>query len=235
VLEGGLGYSLPPAPFTSGTAGIGEIEAVGRGVRHLIPGQRMLLDPHLVVDERVPEPAQILIGLTATRSSGFGGVADAAAALQRDWPDGAFTERACMPASVVTPLPPALAAIPSQRMAGLSRFAVPYGGFLRRELQPGETVLVNGASGYFGSAAVALGASRVVALVREPPWTQLPRLPAHASPPWLRPATMQRTRKHWFRPQAAAPIWHWISSDARPAWRPHPPAFTRFAGPGGWL
>lgn len=109
--------------------------------------------------------------LPATRYSGFGGVADAVAALQRDWPDGTFTERACMPASVLTPLPPALAAIPPQRLVGLSKFAVPYGGFLRGGLQTGETVLVNGASGYFGSAAVALGvalgASRVVALGRD--------------------------------------------------------------------
>lgn len=46
VLEAGLGYSLPPAPFTPGTNGIGVIEAVGRGVHHLIPGRRVLLDPH---------------------------------------------------------------------------------------------------------------------------------------------------------------------------------------------
>jgi alcohol dehydrogenase len=76
-----------------------------------------------------------------------------------------------MPASVVTPLPPAVATIPAQRLAGLSKFAVPYGGFLRGELRPCETVVVNGASGYFGSAAVvlavALGASRVVAVGRD--------------------------------------------------------------------
>jgi len=43
----------------------------------------------------------------------------------------------------------------------------PYGGFLRGEFQVGETAIVNGASGYFGSAAVlialAMGAARVVA------------------------------------------------------------------------
>ena len=171
VLEGGLGYSLPPTPFTPGTNGIGVIEAVGCDVYHLAAGQRVLLDPHLVVNERVPEPAQILIGLTATRSSGFGGIADAATALQRDWPDGTFTERAYMPASVVTPLPQALATTPAERLIGVSKFVVPYGGFLRGGLQPGETVLINGASGYFGSAAavlaVALGASRVVALGRD--------------------------------------------------------------------
>jgi alcohol dehydrogenase len=171
VIEGKLGYLLPPAPFTPGTNGIGVVEAVGPGVRHLVPNQRVFVDPHLVVDERVREPAQILIGLTATRSSAYGGIADISAALQRDWPDGTFTELAYMPASVLTPLPSALDTIPGERLVGLSKFAVPYGGFLRGGLQPGETVLINGASGYFGSAgailAVALGASRVVAVGRD--------------------------------------------------------------------
>src|SRR5262249_5125888 len=44
-------------------------------------------------------------------------------------------------------------------------------GFLRANLQTGETVIVSGATGYFGSAAVilalALGASRVVAVGRD--------------------------------------------------------------------
>jgi alcohol dehydrogenase len=171
VIEGRLGYSLPPFPFTPGTNGIGIIEAVGQGVRHLRPGERVILDPHLVVDERVPEPAQILIGLTATRSADFGGIAEAATALQRQWPDGTFAEKVAMPASVLTPLPAGLETMPSERLIGLSKFAVPYGGFLRAGLQAGETVIVNGATGYFGSAAVilalALGASRVVALGRD--------------------------------------------------------------------
>ena len=44
---------------------------------------------------------------------------------------------------------------------------MPYGGFLAANLQPGETVLVSGATGNFGSAAVsvalAMGAACVVA------------------------------------------------------------------------
>jgi alcohol dehydrogenase len=49
----------------------------------------------------------------------------------------------------------------------LGNMLVPYGGFLAANLQPGETVLVSGATGNFGSAAVAvalaMGAARVVA------------------------------------------------------------------------
>jgi len=171
VIEGRLGYSLPPAPFTPGTSGVGIVEAVGPGVHHLAPGQRVIIGSHLVVDERMPEPAQILIGLTATRSSGFGGIGDAALALQRQWPDGTFAERAYMPASVLTPVPGALDHVPRERLIGFGKFAVPFGGYLRAGMQAGETVIVNGATGYFGSAAVilalALGAARVVAMGRD--------------------------------------------------------------------
>jgi alcohol dehydrogenase len=49
----------------------------------------------------------------------------------------------------------------------LGTLLVPYGGFLAAKLQAGETVLVSGATGNFGSAAVAvalaMGAARVVA------------------------------------------------------------------------
>ena len=164
VLDGSLSYSLPPSPFTPGTNGIGVVEAVGSGVYHLKPNQRVLLNPHLVVDERTPEPEQILIGLTATRPS------ETARALQTQWRDGTFAEIAHMPASVLTPMPSSLDNVPAERLAGLSKLLVPYGGLIRAQLSAGETVIVNGASGYFGSAgvlvALAMGASCVVAAGR---------------------------------------------------------------------
>jgi alcohol dehydrogenase len=53
------------------------------------------------------------------------------------------------------------------RWCALGNMLVPYGGFLAANLQPGETVLVSGATGNFGSAAVAvalaMGAACVVA------------------------------------------------------------------------
>jgi alcohol dehydrogenase len=173
VLDGSLNYDTPPRPFTPGTNGIGVIEAVGAGVHHLRPGMRVVMDPHAVADERVTEPAQILIGLTGMRSSDVErGRTDAPAkALQAMWPDGTLAEMACMPASVLTPQPSSLDGTPAERLAAIAKFAVPYGGFLRAGLQAGETVVVNGASGYFGSAAallaLALGAARVVAAGRD--------------------------------------------------------------------
>jgi alcohol dehydrogenase len=165
VLDGSLGYATPPRPFTPGTNGIGVVTAVGPGVYHLHPGQRVVLDPRARADERVPEPAQILIALTAMAAD------PAAHALQADWPDGTYAELASMPAAVLTPLPAALDAVPAARLTAIGKFAVPYGGLLRAGLQAGETVVINGATGYFGAAgailALALGAARVVAAGRD--------------------------------------------------------------------
>lgn len=61
--------------------------------------------------------------------------------------------------------------LPVERLALMGKFAVPYGGLADIGLAAGETLIVNGASGYFGSAAmllgVALGATRIVAAGRD--------------------------------------------------------------------
>ena len=56
-------YNPPHGPFTIGTNGIGVVEAVGRDVWHLKPGQRVVLSSHFVASENVEDPAQVLIGL----------------------------------------------------------------------------------------------------------------------------------------------------------------------------
>ena len=170
VLDGTLGYALPSGPFIPGTNGIGVLDAVGEGVYHLEPGERVALNPHHLANERVRDPAQILIGLTAIGSARFAGLDAATKALQADWRDGVFAEYAHLPAAAVTPLD-GLGHLPAERLATLAKFIVPYGGFLRGALAAGETVIVNGATGYFGSAgvllALAMGAERVVAAARD--------------------------------------------------------------------
>jgi alcohol dehydrogenase len=56
------------------------------------------------------------------------------------------------------------------RWCALGTLLVPYGGFLAAKLQAGETVLVNGATGAFGSAGVAvalgMGAACIIATGR---------------------------------------------------------------------
>ncbi|WP_344649529.1 zinc-binding alcohol dehydrogenase family protein [Cryptosporangium japonicum] len=156
-VAGKLGHYHPPTgPFTPGTSGVGVVERVGRGVFTLTPGQPVLVTGNYTAAENVPEPARGLIGLT----SEF-------AAVRDTWRDGTLAEKVVAPAPTVTPVPAGLGDV-----VAVTRCLVPYGGLLRGRLAPGETVVVNGATGAFGSAGVqvatALGARRVVAAGRNP-------------------------------------------------------------------
>ncbi|WP_413810668.1 zinc-binding dehydrogenase [Streptomyces sp. OE57] len=161
-VEGKLpGYNPPDGTFTPGTNGIGTIAEVGAQVYDLTPGQRVLTTGSVTAAENVPEPAVALLSMTA---------APANAALLNDWPEGTLAEVAMAPVSVVTPIPAELDDVPSERLAVITRCLVPYGGLRRGRLEPGETVVVNGATGDFGQAAVyvalAMGAGKVVAAGR---------------------------------------------------------------------
>ena len=156
-------YLAPKRPFTIGTNGVGEITAVGRDVWHLEPGQRVVISPHLVARENVANPEQILIALTSMTPS--------AEAMLADWPDGTLAEYALLPAAALTPVE-GLDRLDSTQLATSARFVVPFGGLTRGRLSAGETLVVTGATGAFGTAAVllglALGAGRVVAAGRNP-------------------------------------------------------------------
>ena len=119
------------------------------------------MNPYWIADETVREPAQALLGLT--------GISADSGALLAEFPHGTLRELAEFPAATLIALD-GLDEIDATRLATLGKFAVPFGGLRRGRLSAGETVVVNGASGYFGSAAVlaalALGASKVVALGR---------------------------------------------------------------------
>jgi len=161
LLAGARGHTFPSRPFIPGTNGIGVIEVTGEGVYHAKPGQRVSIHPHLVADERCADPAQLLMGHPARFGEG-------AEDLQGDWIDGTFAEYVEWPAR--TPID-SLGAMPAVQVLGLSKAVVPYGGLLRIGLQAGETVAINGASGFYGSAgvlvALAMGASRVLAVGRD--------------------------------------------------------------------
>ena len=150
-------YSTPSGAFTPGGNGVGVVEAVGRDVWSVKPGQRVLLSSHFVAAERVADPTQMLIGVTALDA--------ASKAMQADWPDGTLAEYALFPAPAVTPIE-GLDELDPVQLAVISRCAIPYGGLLRGRLQAGETLVVTGASGAYGSAAVlvalAMGVGRVI-------------------------------------------------------------------------
>jgi len=164
VISGAVPYSLPPMPFVPGTNAIGRVIATGDNVSHVKRGDRVFLSPHLRGDVPDPEPPQILIGLTVM------GASAAAIAMQARWRDGVFAEIAHWPAACVTPLA-FLDDKPAAELIGLAKLIVPFGGLLRTGMRGGDTIIINGASGYFGSGAVmlaaAMGAGRVVAVGRK--------------------------------------------------------------------
>ncbi|WP_213773955.1 zinc-binding dehydrogenase [Bradyrhizobium sp. dw_78] len=164
VLSGSVPYNLPPMPFVPGTNAIARVIAAGENVSHVRNGDRVFLSPHLRGDVPSPEAPQILIGLTATVTTAE------ALALQARWRDGVFAEIAHWPAACVTPLT-RLDDRPATQLIGLAKLIVPFGGLQRSGLCGGDTIIINGATGYFGSGAVmlavAMGAGRVVAVGRK--------------------------------------------------------------------
>jgi alcohol dehydrogenase len=151
-------------PFVPGTNAIARVIAAGDNVAHVRTGDRVFLSPHLRGDVPDPEPPQILIGLTATVTT------PAALAMQMRWRDGVFAEIAHWPAACVTPLFD-MNDKPAAELIGLAKLIVPFGGLQRTDMRGGDTILINGATGYFGSGAVMLaasmGAGRVVAVGRK--------------------------------------------------------------------
>src|SRR5207247_10429324 len=115
-------YNPPPGPFTIGTNGVGVVEAVGRDVWHLKPGQRVVLSSHFVAAENVEDPAQILIGLTASPD---------AAQVLADWPAGTLAEYALMPVEALTPAD-GVDDFDSTPRATIRRLSIPFGRVLPR-------------------------------------------------------------------------------------------------------
>jgi alcohol dehydrogenase len=154
-------YKPPNGLFTPGGNGVGTVHSVGRDVWHLKPGERVVVSSQFAAGENVPDPAQFLIGVTA-----FGAIAEA---IQADWADGTLAEYALLPKTTLTPIE-GLDQLTAEQLALTMRFIVPYGGLLRGRLAAGETLVVSGASGAYGGAAVllalAIGAARVIATGR---------------------------------------------------------------------
>lgn len=155
VFSGARRYPLEP-PVVSGCGGIGRVEALGPDATTLQVGDLVWCDPTVRSRDGGLTPDITLQGWSARGEGG--------ARLARAVHDGPFGELMVVPTENVHPLP---ASADPVRWAAASIHAVPYGGLLAIGLQPGETVVVSGATGNFGSSAVAvalaMGAGRVVA------------------------------------------------------------------------
>ncbi|WP_405944180.1 alcohol dehydrogenase catalytic domain-containing protein [Streptomyces sp. NBC_00932] len=157
VFSGERGYLLD-LPVVPGAGAIGRVRAVGPDATRLSVGDWVLCDPIVRARDGVPTPDITLQGLSARGDGGL--------LLQRYFHDGAFAEQIRIPTENAAPIGP-LDPADAGRWAALHLLLVPYGGLLAADLRAGETLLVSGATGNFGSAAVAvalaMGAGCVVA------------------------------------------------------------------------
>jgi alcohol dehydrogenase len=160
VFSGKRRYLLEP-PVIPGAGGIGRVREVGPDATELVVGDWVLCDPTVRSRDNQQAPDIILQGLTAG--------SERARRLQAYFHDGSWAERIRVPTECVVRLGPSSDAEAVQWSA-FGNFLVPYGGYVAAGLQAGETVLVNGATGAFGSGAVAvalaMGAATVIATGR---------------------------------------------------------------------
>ena len=160
VFSGKRNFLLTP-PMIPGAGGIGRVRSVGPDATELAVGDWVLCDPTVRSRDNALAPTIVLQGLTAGDERGL--------RLQKYVHDGSWAERVRVPtenAIAIGPIELAQAAA----WCTLGTYLVPYGGFVASDLQAGETVVVNGATGAFGSAgvavALAMGAGCVIATGR---------------------------------------------------------------------
>ena len=160
VFSGKRNYLLTP-PVIPGSGGIGRVRSVGPDATNLAVGDWVLCDPTVRSRDNPVAPTIVLQGLTAGDERGL--------RLQQYVHDGAWAERMRVPTENAIPIGP-IDAVQATAWSALGTYLVPYGGLVAADLQAGEIVVVNGATGSFGSAgvavALAMGAGCVIATGR---------------------------------------------------------------------
>jgi alcohol dehydrogenase len=157
VMAGKMPFVLP-VPYTPGPSCLGIVEDVADDVIGIEKGQKVFCAANYTY--------QINGGLTAKILVGWFGITPNSAEVMNAWKNGAFAEKAIYPVSCVTPLSDE----PLKNTSALAPLTISYGGLLRGRFRPGQSLLVNGATGNLGAAAVllalAMGASKVFAVGR---------------------------------------------------------------------
>lgn len=157
IFSGARRYLLD-LPLAPGAGAIGRVRATGPDATHLVVGDWVFCDPTVRSRDDVLSPDITLQGLSARGEGGL--------RLQKHFRHGAFAEQMMVPTENAIQIGP-IDMPNAARWCVLGAFLVPYGGLLAANLQAGETILVSGATGSFGSAgvgaALAMGAGCVVA------------------------------------------------------------------------
>ena len=160
VFNGSRNYLLE-LPVVPGPGGIGRVRATGPDATRLKVGDWVFCDPTIRSRDDAADPDTILQGWTYR--------SEAALPLHRYYHHGSFAEQMLVPTENVTPIGD-IDPVDAGRWTALGRLLVPYGGLLAGGMLAGETLVVSGATGGFGSAcvavALAMGAGKVVATGR---------------------------------------------------------------------
>ena len=157
VLSGARRYLLP-TPVVPGGGAIGRVRAVGPDATRLQPGDWVFCDPTVRSRDGASTPDITLQGISARGEGGQ--------KLQRYFRDGTFAEQVRVPTENAAPIG-AIDPAKAGPWCAMGTLLIAYGGLLAMDFRPGETLLVSGSTGNFGSATVALalamGARCVVA------------------------------------------------------------------------
>lgn len=161
VFDGTRNYPLL-VPLVPGCGAVGTVLETGPDATRLQVGDWVFCDPTVRSRDDAVSPDIMLQGLIAPDQG--------AQRMQAHFRNGAFAERMLIPMENAARIGPPGELDPA-KLCALNTLLVPYGGLLAAALQPGQTVLISGATGHFGSAAVAvalaMGAGCVVACGRE--------------------------------------------------------------------
>jgi alcohol dehydrogenase len=158
IFSGARKYLLE-LPIVPGAGAIGRIRTVGPDATHLMPGDWVFCDPTIRSRDNAINPDITIQGLSARGDGGL--------RLQKYFHNGSFAEQLLLPTENAIPIgdiDPADAA----QWCALTTLLVPYGGLLAANVQAGETILVSGATGNFGSACVAVALAMGVRCVVAP-------------------------------------------------------------------
>ena len=147
-------------PMIPGASAIGKISDLGSDATDLKIGDLVYCDPTVRARDKIRSPDIMLQGWIAPT--------DGAKILQKNFPNGSFAERMLLPMENVVKLHVEFNHFDVAKLCLIGSLLVPYGGLLASELQAGETVLISGATGHFGSAGVAVALAMGAALVIAP-------------------------------------------------------------------
>jgi alcohol dehydrogenase len=145
-------------PMVPGTGAVGKVLSVGPDSTNLKIGDWVFCDPTIRSRDGAITPDITLQGLSARGEGGQ--------ILQKYFHNGSFAEKMLLPTENAVKI----GVIDHQdapKWCSFGLLLVPYGGLLALNLKAGETILISGATGNFGSAAVtiamAMGAGCVIA------------------------------------------------------------------------